>query len=252
MIDDKEIEDLIRVIAQRVLARLGEGGEEAGSGSIKLLLLLPDSTAGIERLASRVGKWVASGVDLRAIVSPAVARDLDASGLRGKLGRELCTFDEVDLCAELAGIDQKNLVLVGSIGFESARALCELRDGSPFVRLVSQAILHNKQVAVIADDLKPRAGAGQGRAAVEAESLLRDLERNDLVLIDTEEVWNLISRLRAGASTLTRTVGDLLTEEDVERLAAEGERKLTLSSRTVVTPLAASRAAELGIELVGK
>ena len=43
--------------------------------------------------------------------------------------------------------------------------------------------------------------------------------------------------------------GDLLTEADVERFAKSGERRLRLSVGTIVTPLAASRAAELGIEI---
>jgi len=38
----------------------------------------------------------------------------------------------------------------------------------------------------------------------------------------------------------------------VERIRASGETRLALAARTIVTPLARSRAVELGLELVEK
>ena len=44
-------------------------------------------------------------------------------------------------------------------------------------------------------------------------------------------------------------MAELLCEADVEQLAASGQNRLVLSGSIIVTPLARSRAAELGLEL---
>ena len=41
-----------------------------------------------------------------------------------------------------------------------------------------------------------------------------------------------------------------MTESDVEQIAAGGERRLVLPVRCIITPLAWTRAADLGLELL--
>ncbi|NMC72354.1 MAG: hypothetical protein GYA57_20155, partial [Myxococcales bacterium] len=78
------------------------------------------------------------------------------------------------------------------------------------------------------------------------------LERLGVALV-TGAAWEeRLGRAAAAATTAVRSVGGLLAEEDVRRLWEAGERRLVLPPRTIVTPLARSRAAALGLELVEK
>jgi hypothetical protein len=102
------------------------------------------------------------------------------------------------------------------------------------------------------DELSPHAPGVAGELVRRAETLRRGLEQLGLAPVTGGEWEERLGRAAAAATTVARSVGGLLSEDDVRRLHAAGERRLVLPPRTIVTPLARSRAAALGLELVEK
>jgi hypothetical protein len=139
------------------------------------------------------------------------------------------------------------LVLLG-LGFELARRLLALEDDDPVVRLAARGLLAGAPVLAASDDLDP-APRARGRAVERARELTRELGALGLELVPAAELSERVRRLRAAAGSLAAELGGLVTEAEVEALAARGERRVRLGRGCLVTPLAASRAAELGLEL---
>jgi hypothetical protein len=251
MAEDREIERLIREITGRVLARLEPAPSLPRAGHApRILVLLPVASANLAVLADELARLITSDTRVRILCERELLGDIESGGLRGKLGSDIGVFSETDLSSALVEAGHCDLVLVGSIGFEHARALTEMRDGQPFVRLVSQALLAGRRVALVKDDLRSSGQGSRGRAGEEAARLLRELDRLGLQLVDLAGISGLVEVIGTSGTTLARSFGGLVTEQDVERLAREGENLITLSEGTIVTPLAASRAHDLGIELV--
>ncbi len=251
MADDKEIERLIEEITGRVLARLepASGLSPAGRAQ-RILVLLPVASGNLGLLADQLAPLVAGGARVKVLCERGLLGDIESGGLRGKLGGDVGVFSDADLSGVLAETCRDDLVLVGSIGFEYARALIEMRDGQPFVRLVSQALLAGRRVALVADDLQPSGQGARGKMGAEAASLLRDLDTLGLQPVAAADVAGLIERIGTAGTTLARSFNGLVTEEDVEQSARAGDGRLTLPAGTIVTPMAASRARDLGIEIV--
>ncbi|HUU01879.1 MAG TPA: hypothetical protein VM425_10580 [Myxococcota bacterium] len=251
MADDKEIERLIEEITGRVLARLGSPASLPPAGHApRILVVLPVASANLGILADQLAPLVAGGARVRVLCESALLGDIDSGGLRGKLGGDISAFSEADLSYALGEIGRDDLVLVGSIGFEHARALIDRRDGQPFVRLVSQALLAGRRVALVTDDLRPSGLGARGQTGAEAASILRDLDTLGLQPVAAADIAGLIEHIGTSGTTRARSFDGLVTEDDVEQLARAGERQLTLPAGTIVTPMAESRARDLGIEIV--
>jgi hypothetical protein len=251
MPEERDIERLIKIVTDQVLAKLGSVNSQGKDRRpAKIILLLPLVSAGLKSLSLRVGEILSQGVEVIVIVEPQVATELDRLGLRGSFGGRLTSLADTNMSHLLADLGPRDLVVVGSVGFDIARALYELNDSLPLVRLVSQALLKGISAAVINDDLNSAALGDDGRVQRQAADTSRKLQTLGLRLVSSADLPALLEKLRAAASTLSQSIGTLLTEQDVEKLAAMGERRLRLASKTIITPLAASRAAELGVELI--
>ena len=251
MPEERDIERLIKIVTDQVLAKLGSDDSQGKDrGPAKVILLLPLVSAGLKSLSLRVAEILSQGVEVSVLVEPQVATELDRLGLRGSFGSRLASLADTNMSQLLADLGPRDLVVVGSIGFDIAQALYELNDGLPLVRLVSQALLKGANAAVIIDDLNAVALGADGPVQRRAADTSRKLQDLGLRMISSADLPVLFEKLRAAAGTLSQSIGTLLTEQDVEKLAAMGERRLRLAPKTIVTPLAASRAVELGVELI--
>ncbi len=254
MPSDRDIERLIRTVTDLVVARLGDGspsraiarygGRRPEARRPKVHLLLPVPTAHADRLAAQIERLTRQGFEVRTAAAPGVLDWLQRTGLESRLGSEVAALDEAGPC----DYRPRDLAVLGSLGFAVLSRLCDLDDGDPFVRLVSQALLAGVRVLAVADDLTPR-GTARGPVPGRAVELLREVKRLGVEPIAGADLAGYVERLVAADTTLARSMAELLCEADVERLAASGQDRLVLSGSTIVTPLARSRAAELGLEL---
>ena len=250
--DEREREQLVRRITDRVLARLGRAAAPSPQARRGVLLLLPVVPLRLAELAAEVARVRAVGHDVRTLAWPVVLRELDRTGLRERFGSGLLDAAQAGPVDLEAARHPGDLVVLGALGFASARRLVELQDDDPLVRVVAQTLLGGGTVLAAVDELSPHAPGVAGELVRRAETLRRGLEQLGLAPVTGGEWEERLGRAAAAATTVARSVGGLLSEDDVRRLHAAGERRLVLPPRTIVTPLARSRAAALGLELVEK
>jgi hypothetical protein len=187
-------------------------------------------------LTLRAAQLQESGYQVRVLAAPAVKNEL------GAVSVEVLTIEEAGLGKILSELRPDDLLVLGSIGFELGRAVTGLNDQDPWVRLITQGLLKKVQVVLVSDELSAAPGTP---LESKTSALLRDLSALGIQPVALDDLATL-----AGSYGRSGETGGLLTEADVERLVNAGERRLVLPRRTVVTPLALSRAFELGLEIV--
>ncbi len=253
--DEREIDRLVQAVVERVLARVAGPGASTTSITARrrqVLVLLAAPSAHLAALAERVEAIRRAGWPVRVLGSTAALRELEGVGLRERFGKDVENVEQAGIARALAELRPGDVTLLATAGFALVRRLRDLDDDDPFVRLVAQGLLRGQHVLLATDDLAAAVPASRNEAARRAETLLRDVAGMGVEPIRVAEIPALLDRLVASDVTVSQAVGQLLTEADVEKLRAAGETRLVLAARTIVTPLARSRAAELGLELVEK
>lgn len=251
--DEREREQLIRRVTEIVLARLdGASAAAAPPARRAVRLLLPVAPRRLPELAAEAARVRAAGHLVRTLAWPAVLREIDRAGLRDRFEPDLLDPSQPGLVETLRASRPGDVVFVAALGFAAARRLADVQDDDPLVRIVAQALLEGGAVMAAVDELTPRAPGAPGELVRRADALRRDLERLGIALVAGAAWEERLARAAAASTTAARSVGGLLSEEDVRRLWEAGERRLVLPPRTIVTPLARSRAAALGLELVEK
>lgn len=152
--------------------------------------------------------------------------------------------------AILADLREGDAVLLAAAHFEAARLLLELRDDHDWVHVLLQAHLAGRPVVVCEDLLTPASPAATNPVAREAEGLLRQLRQAGYRLTPSRELARLLKDMTRTCDPGLQDAPGLITEQDVENLVRAGHRELRLHARTLVTPLAQGRAAELGLALL--
>ena len=257
MADARDIEILVRAVTERVLARtqaaavqpaVQPGATEARRRRLVMLLAAPSGH--LKELAARVEQLIRAGWPVQTLTCEAAQAEIEQTGLRTRFGTEMQSLAEAGVSQVLGKLGHGDLLVLGTLGFAFVRRLQALDDDDPFVRLCSQALLGGVRVAAIKDDLSPPGIGPQGPLGQRAEDLLGDLASLGIDLLPGAELSGWLEGLAAADVTLSKTVGSLLTESDVEQVAASGERRLVLPARCIVTPLAWTRAADLGLALL--
>lgn len=216
----------------------------------RLILLAPVSTPTLAKLAETSRALSFDGWNVRSFAAVDVLAEARDGGPSAALP-DLVQLSAASVSELITALRPGDCLVLGSLAFGLAGRLSRLEDDDPFVRVIVSARLRGLPVLVVRDDLEPAAGIS-GEIVRRASSLLRDLEQLGLDVLPSEDLANRLERLSAGRSVAARTVGGLVTETEVERLHESGERRLVLPPRTLVTPLARSRAAALGFELIEK
>jgi hypothetical protein len=257
----RDIERLVCAVTDLVVARLDGGGpaqvshrtdEVPGHASRgargNVLAVLPVPPGRPADLARDLEELVRLGWRIRGTGSPEALAAMQQAGLPDGVA-----WKPLETAHGAGGADARpgshDVVVLGSLGFAFARRLADLDDDDPVVRLIARALLGGRKVLALADDLAPTGTTASGAVAREAAERLQGLARLGVDVRRAAELEGVLSRLADAGATVARTAGGLLTEADVVRLREAGETRLVLPPRTIVTPLARSKAVELGLSL---
>jgi hypothetical protein len=246
MIRPSDIERMVHEVTEQVLARLAA---DAPARERRVILLLPLASKRLPFLADRVEVWRRQR-QVTVVTNQAVSTELDLLGLTSKMGKELLQIERDGIAGLLSNLEKRDVLVVGSLGFDFGRALRDLHDELPMVRIILQALLAGNPVAAVDDDLRRDLIRARSSLDGESEMLLRDLLQLGLSMTKASDLDPWMSRLEATDNALSQEVGLLLGESDIERLAQGGETRVVVGRKTVVTPLAQSRARELGLDIV--
>jgi len=228
--DRQQLDALVAEVTEAVLAALAGrpgAGQAAGPAHARALLVLP-----------------APPVDPRALAALGAAARRAGFALAPVPGG-----DPEAAAAALGALRPGDAVVVGALGFAWARRLLALDDDEPGVRLVLGALLAGRPVLAAEDGLRP-APTARGKVADRARELLRELAALGLGLHPLAELGARLAGLRASRDPTARALGGLVSEADVEALHRAGERRVALARGCLITPLARTRAVELGLELL--
>lgn len=236
-----DIEALVAAVTAEVMGRLSAAPAAPARRAIAFLLPLPGRA--LPRLLAAALACQRRGNDVELLAAPETEAALRQTGLAAAPG-SLQPLAAAAAARLTRGIDSRDVFVLGSVSFSLLRRLIHREDDDPCARLLLSARLRGCPVLVLGDDLE-----GEGALGREAAGRLRELAGLGMTAIPSLELEAALRRLEASPGTAARELGGLLTEADVERLVAAGERRLKLSRRTAVTPLARSRANELGLVL---
>jgi hypothetical protein len=223
-----DIESLVKQVVEAVTDRLADPQPETPAGG-RIFLLLPLPSRVLSVLKNQVSHLSRRGHEIAVF--------------------EGVTLENASLPNLLERMNPKDQVVLGTIGFQMARDILEIKDNVPIVRLLTQAALAGSRVWVVTDDLSAPEG-NQGALAFPGEQVQRDLQNMGFLLVRAEELASALLRSAPLDTTLSRTIDGLLSETDVVKLYESGERALNISRKTVLTPLAKSRADLLGLKIV--
>lgn len=173
----------------------------------------------------------------------------------------------------LEALDAAAVVYVGALAWNQAFQLSRMDDGDPFVQLILAAVSAQKRVCCLRDEtLSGLMGCGGARGERSAQggrsakggrdapnlttavtrrsqNLWRELESLGIQGLPLDAVFRPLQALEAAQDSFQRAHGGLVTEKDIEAVIQNGLHRLTLAPGTLVTPLAADRARELGVVL---
>jgi hypothetical protein len=142
------------------------------------------------------------------------------------------------------------VLLLAAVHFEAARQLLALDDGHVWIHVLLQAHLTGQTVLICEDLLSSRGLAAQNLVAQEAHRFLRLLQQTGYQLVAAQDLATRLKNMTQAYNHGLQNNRELLTEQDVENLFRAGHRELRLQAGTLVTPLAESKAAELGLRLL--
>lgn len=242
-----DLDQLVRVITDQVLARLREAPRS--SRSPVLTVIWPAPTSAKEAILAGVEAFRADGRQVRWLVREDLVDEVRSPLPAGEQAR--ChALGKAPVQAILADLGPGDAVLVAAVHFDAARRLLALDDALDWIHVLLQAHLAGRPVLICDDLLTVRGLAAQNPVAEEARSLARRLGQAGYRLVPSRELPRRLGDLTRSGDAGLRDAPGLVTEQDVERLVRAGHRELVLHPRTLVTPLAAGRAAELGLELL--
>ncbi|NMB73837.1 MAG: hypothetical protein GYA21_01755 [Myxococcales bacterium] len=235
-----DIEALVAAVTAEVMGRLNAARGALARRAFAFLLPLPGRA--LPRLLSAATELARRGNDVDILTAPQAEAALRKTGLAA--AGSLQPLEAAAAERLMRGLESREVFVLGSASLSLLRRLAEREDDDPCVRLLLSARLRGCPVLMVCDDVE-----GEGPLGREAAERVRELTGLGMTAISSAGLETALRRLEAQPGTAARELGGLLTESDVERLFAAGERKLRLSRRTAVTPLARSRAAELGLIL---
>ncbi len=252
---ENDLDQLVRVITDLVLARLREAEParllEAprSSRSPVLTVIWPAPTTAKEAILSGVAAFRADGRRVRWLVREDLVDEVRPLLPAGEQAR--ChALGQAPVQAILADRGPGDAVLVAAVHFDAARRLLALDDALDWVHVLLQAHLAGRPVLICDDLLSVGGAAARNPVAEEARGLARQLEQAGFRLLPSRELPRRLGDLTRSCEAGLQDAPGLVTEQDVENLVRAGHRELRLHPRTLVTPLAAGRAAELGLELL--
>jgi len=243
-----ELERLIQAVTDLVLARLKDWAPPAPEPPT-LTVLWPAPIPTRDAILAGAAAFRADGRSVRWLVRADLLDDL-VPQLPADERPRCHALGRAPVQAILADLREGDVLLLAAANFEAARLLLALRDDHDWVHLLLQAHLAGRPVVVCEDLLASGSPAATNPVAREADQLLRQLRQAGYRLAPARDLARLFKDLARACDPGLQGAPDLLTEQDVENLVRAGHRELRLHARTLVTPLARSRADELGLGLL--
>jgi len=246
MKETAEIERLVRLITDQVMARLQAGAGAQAVPARPLWLLLAGPSGRLADVAGQAGRLLRAGAGLRLLAVPG----LEQAGERLALPGPVQVLTAEALCSLLSGGDEPAALLLAGAGLQLCRRIIAADDEQPAVRLVWHFLLQSRPVLRLEEEPGPAGVPGEGAAPQLARRLARELQRLGVEDCPVGDWAGRVLPWLRRPGTAEQALQGLLTEQAVESLAGQGQRRLLIARGTIVTPLAASRAAELGVEIV--
>jgi len=243
-----ELERLIQAVTDLVLARLKDWAPPAPEPPT-LTVLWPAPTPLRDSILAGAAAFRTDGRRVRWLVRADLLDEL-GSRLPADERTRCHALGRAPVQAVLADLREGDVVLLAAAHFEAARLLLALRDDHDWIHVLVQAHLAGRPVVICEDLLATGAPAATNPVAREADGLLRQLRQAGYRLAPARDLPRLLKDMTRACDAGLQDAPDLLTEQDVENLVRAGRRELRLHARTLVTPLARSRADELGLGLL--
>ena len=245
---DTEFEKLIQSITDLVLAKL-QSMAHLTEKPKTLTVLWPVASGTKDLVMAGVSAFRQDPLRVQWLVDDALLDDL--TPLLPSHERSRCHgLSRAPLQSILSNMQRTDVVLLAATHIEATRQLVALNDELSWIHVLLQAHMSGQQVVVCEDLLTPRGLSKQNTVAQEAAALKRQLRQMGFTLIPGHDLAKYLKELTLSSSHGAQEEGGLLTEQDVEDLVRAGQKELRLHPKTLVTPLAQSKAAELGLRLV--
>ena len=243
-----ELEQLIQAITDLVIARLKSAAQPA-QPTQTLTVLWPAATAARESILAGVSAFRTEGRRVQWLVRADLIPGL-LPLLPAEEQARCHPLDQAPVQTVLARMQGTDVVLLAAVHFEAARRLLDLEDELPWIHVLLQAHLLGQPVVICEDLLSSRGLAAQNPVAQEAGALRRRLQQMGYRLIAAKNLADHLKNMSLACDQGLLSARELVTEQDVENLVRAGHRELRLHAKTLVTPLAQSKASELGLDLL--
>ncbi|MBN2725440.1 MAG: hypothetical protein JXR95_15350 [Deltaproteobacteria bacterium] len=245
---DKDFEQLIQTITDLVLAKL-QSIEDPANQARTLTVIWPAASSAKNNIIAGISAFRQAGHNIQWLIKDDIMDEI--TPLVPDKERSCChSMSLAPVQTILGDIRGNGVVLIAAANFHAAGQILSYNDEIPWIHVLLQAHLAGQQVLICDDLLSSRGLSAQNPVTEEAQKLKRQLEHMDFKLIASGEVSGYLKNLTLSVNHGSQGEGGLLTERDVEDMFRAGHRELRLHAKTLVTPLAHSKAAELGLNLL--
>lgn len=243
-----EFDQLVQFITDLVLAKLKSSAQPA-QRTQTLTVLWPVATNNKEQILAAVAAFRSDGRRVRWLVNENLISDLLPLLPAGEQPR--ChSLDQAPVQAILDDLHSSDVVLLAAANFQAAGQLLSLDDERAWIHVLLQAHLTGQPVLICDDLLSSRGLAAQNQVAQEAQRRKRQLQQMGYQLLAAKNLADHLKNMTLSVNLGLQNTRELLTELDVENLFRAGYRELRLPAKTLITPLAESKATELGLNLL--
>ncbi|MBU1537904.1 hypothetical protein KKF84_21510 [Myxococcota bacterium] len=243
-----ELEQLIQSITDLVLAKL-KNSPQLSQKPQTLSVLWPVASASKDQILAAVSAFRMDGRRVQWLVRADLLGDL-LPMLPADEQQRCYSFEQAPIQGILADLQSSDVVLLAGANFQAARQLLALDDAHSWVHVLLQAHLTGQAILICEDLLSSKGLASQNHVAQEAHSIKRQLKQMGYKLIAAQNLATQLKNMTLAYENGLQNTRELLTEQDVENLVRAGQRELRLHAKTLVTPLAESKATELGLNLL--
>ncbi|MBU1070349.1 hypothetical protein KJ975_12345 [Myxococcota bacterium] len=243
-----ELDQLVQAITDLVMARL-KSTALPPDRSQTLTVLWPVASAARDQILAAVSAFRQEGRKVQWLVHADLINEL-LPMLPAEEQPRCHSLDQAPVQAILANLRSSDVLLLAAVHFEAARQLLALDDGHVWIHVLLQAHLTGQTILIGEDLLSSRGLAAQNHVAQEAHRFKRQLQQTGYQLVAAQDLANQLKNMTQAYNHGLQNTRELLTEQDVENLFRAGHRELRLQAGTLVTPLAESKATELGLRLL--
>jgi len=245
---DRDFEQLIQTITDLVMARL-QSIANLSEMARTLTVLWPVASSMRNHIMAGISAFRHDHKNIQWIIKDDLLTEV--KNLLPADERSNCySITQAPVQSILGKMQTSDVMLVAAANFQAAKQIISMNDEIPWVHVLLQAHLSGQHIIICEDLLSPAGLKDQNPVALEAASLKRDLKTMGFTLVRAKELTDYFKDLTSTVNFGTSEKATLVTERDVEDMYRAGHKELRLHAKTLVTPLAQSKATELGLNLI--